>query len=106
MTILRDIRTPRLRCFVAMAFDHTDTDAIFADIERILGAVNIDAIRVDRVVHNDDIDDRIISEITRADLVLADLSYARPSVYFEAGFAQRSIPVIYTVRSDHFRCWK
>jgi hypothetical protein len=33
----------------------------------------------------------------------ADLRYARPSVYFEAGYAERSVPVIYTVRRDHFR---
>jgi nucleoside 2-deoxyribosyltransferase len=59
--------------------------------------------RVDRIEHNDDIDDRIIAEIEKADLVITDLTYARPSVYFEAGYAQRAIPVVYTVRGDHFR---
>jgi hypothetical protein len=29
--------------------------------------------------------------------------YARPSVYFEAGFAQRKVPVIYTSRQDHLK---
>lgn len=29
------------------------------------------------------------------------LTYARPSVYYEAGFAERTVPVIYTVRRDH-----
>jgi hypothetical protein len=29
------------------------------------------------------------------------VTYARPSVYYEAGFAEREIPVIYTVRRDH-----
>jgi nucleoside 2-deoxyribosyltransferase len=86
-----------------MAFGHADSDAVFKEIERTLEEVDIRAVRVDRVEHNDDIDNRIIEEIERADLVLADLSYARPSVYFEAGFAQRCVPVIYTVRSDHFR---
>lgn len=32
---------------------------------------------------------------------IADLTYTRPSVYFEAGFAQSLVPVIYTVRKDH-----
>jgi hypothetical protein len=35
--------------------------------------------------------------------VLADLTYARPSVYFEAGYAQRVVPVIYIARRDHFK---
>src|SRR5262249_24978205 len=37
------------------------------------------------------------------DFAIADLTYARPSVYFEAGFAQREVPVIYTCRGDHFK---
>jgi hypothetical protein len=36
-----------------------------------------------------------------ADFAVCDLTFARPSVYFEAGFAQRAVPVIYTVREDH-----
>jgi hypothetical protein len=86
-----------------MAFDHADSDAVFEKIKQTLNGVSVQAIRVDRVEHNDDIDDRIIAEIKGSDLALADLTYARPSVYFEAGFAQRCIPVIYTVRRDHFR---
>ena len=102
---LNDIAMPprsRLRCFVAIAFEREDTDATFMVIKSILRTMKITVIRIDRVEHNDDIDDRIISEIQNADFAIADLTYARPSVYFEAGFAQRSIPVIYTVRSDHF----
>lgn len=86
-----------------MAFGHQDADAVFRNL--IASAVKrycgTRARRVDRVEHNDDIDDRIIAEIEEADFVIADLTYARPSVYFEAGFAQRKVPVIYTVRSDH-----
>jgi nucleoside 2-deoxyribosyltransferase len=94
-------RTP-LRCFVAMAFGHRDTDQIYSVIKRSLAPIPVATRRVDRIEHNDDIDDRIIDEIKKADLVIADLTYARPSVYFEAGYAQRVIPVVYTVRSDHF----
>lgn len=93
-----------IRCFVAMAFDYADTDEWFDHtLTPALRSMGITVRRVDRIEHNDDIDDRIISEIQAADFVIADLTYARPSVYFEAGFAQREIPVIYTVRSDHFR---
>lgn len=91
-----------LRCFMAMAFDHNDTDAMYATVKRALSPA-ITVVRIDRIEHNDDIDDRIISEIERADFVIADLTYARPSVYFEAGYAQRKVPVVYTARRDHFR---
>ena len=77
----------KLRCFVAMAFAHKDTDAIFSALRKTLGPLGVNAQRVDRIEHNDNIDTRIISEIEAADLVIADLTYARPSVYFEAGYA-------------------
>lgn len=92
----------RLRCFVAMAIGTADTDALCDSIESVLKPMGIDAVRVDRIIHNDDVDDRIFAEIKAADFVIADLTYARPSVYFEAGYAERAIPVIYTVRKDHF----
>jgi hypothetical protein len=86
-----------------MAFGHADADAIYATIQKALKPMSIKTFRVDRIEHNDDIDKRIIAEIEAADFVLADLTYARPSVYFEAGYAQRVIPVIYIARRDHFR---
>jgi hypothetical protein len=94
-----------MRCFVAMAFGYKDADAVFEKlispaVKAVCGTLPR---RVDRIEHNDDIDNRIIQEIEDADFVIADLTYARPSVYFEAGYAQRKIPVVYTVRRDHFR---
>lgn len=91
-----------LRAFVAMAIGRTDTDQAFDRLIRpALAAANITAVRVDRIEHNDDIDDRIMAELDRCDLVVADLTYARPSVYFEAGYAQRETDVVYTCRRDH-----
>jgi nucleoside 2-deoxyribosyltransferase len=94
---------PRLRCFVAMAFDRADADSVYDAVEKAMESIGIKTLRVDRIEHNDDIDKRIIQEIEAADLVLADLTYARPSVYFEAGYAQRMVPVIYIARRDHFQ---
>jgi len=95
--------TKQLRCFVAMAFDKDDTDKIYdRAIKPCLKSLSIKSVRIDREEHNDDIDDRIIEELERASFAIADLTYARPSVYFEAGYADREIPVIYTCRSDHF----
>lgn len=85
-----------------MAFGRGDTDQLYErTIVPVLRKLRITPVRVDRIEHNDDIDKRIIQEIERADFAIADLTYARPSVYFEAGYAQRMIPVIYTGRSDH-----
>lgn len=85
-----------LRCFVASAFGKNDVDQIFKKCLRPVLRVNsIRAYRVDVVEHNDDIDDKIYELIDTADLVIADLTYARPSVYFEAGYALgKGIPVI------------
>lgn len=85
-----------------MAFGREDTDKVYDDlIAPTLRNKGATPVRVDRIEHIDDIDDRIISEIEACDFALADLTYARPSVYFEAGFAQRKVPVIYTCRKDH-----
>jgi nucleoside 2-deoxyribosyltransferase len=87
-----------------MAFGRDDTDALYDQIiAPTLRSMKVKPVRIDRVEHNDDIDDRIVQGLLEADFVLADLTYARPSVYFEAGFAQRNVPVIYTVRKDHFQ---
>ena len=91
-----------LNCFVAMAFGHDDTDQLYDKaLVPALAERGVKAIRVDRLEHNENIDDRIVTEIKAADFVLADLTYARPSVYYEAGFAERNGPVIYTIRRDH-----
>ena len=49
------------------------------------------------------IDDRIIAEIRRARFVVADITGARPAVYYEAGFAMGlGIPVLWTGRNATF----
>jgi len=65
---------PLLKCFLAMAFDYQDTDLLYDHIAKTLRAMDIHPIRVDRVEHNDDIDDRIFKEIAAADLMVADLT--------------------------------
>jgi nucleoside 2-deoxyribosyltransferase len=96
-----DMKDRRLRCFVAMAFDNSDTDELYEQFRKSF-ANQFTIRRIDRINHNNDIDKQIIAEIRSADFVVADLTYARPSVYFEAGYAQgRPIPVIYTARRDH-----
>jgi nucleoside 2-deoxyribosyltransferase len=85
-----------------MTIGQEDTDLLYdRHIKPAIRDVSLLPIRVDRVLHNDRIDHRIRLEIERADVVVADLTYARPSVYWEAGFAERKVPVVYTCRADH-----
>jgi nucleoside 2-deoxyribosyltransferase len=92
----------KIKCFIAMAFGHTDCDQIYSNyIRPILKEMHVEPIRVDTRQHRDDLNNYIIRMLKESDIALADLTYARPSVYYEAGFAERQIPVIYTARKDH-----
>jgi len=92
------------RCFVAMAFDHDDTNKIYDHaIKPVLVRNNVHPIIINRREDNSDINNQIIDQLNRADFCITDLTYTRPSVYFEAGYAQREIEVIYTVRTDHLK---
>jgi hypothetical protein len=93
-----------MKCFVAMAFGDPQLDQLYeAAICGVLKKHGVTPIRVDRVEHNQNIDARIIAEIESADFAIADLTFARPSVYYEAGYAERVLRdgVIYTIRRDH-----
>lgn len=100
--MIKQTAQKKLKCFVAMAFGRTDCDLIYdRHILPMLRKLNLLPIRVDRRQHRDDLNNYIIRMLKAADIILADLTYARPSVYYEAGFAERSSPVIYTARADH-----
>ena len=94
-----------MRCFVASAFGRSDVDAVYDNcVVPALRQLSARPVRVDRVEHNDDIDNKIFELLDAADIVLVDLSYARPSVYYEAGYATgQGKPVVYIARSDHFK---
>ena len=94
-----------MKCFVASAIGKEDVDLIYDNaICPVLKELKIKPFRVDRVEHNEDIDDQIFKLIDSADLCIADLTYARPSVYYEAGYAfGKGMPVVYIARRDHFK---
>jgi hypothetical protein len=100
------------RAFVAMWFDKSEMgDAYPQGFHEALVACGYEPpFRVDDPKHQeraDDpdfknkIDDRILADIRRARFVVADATGARPSVYYEAGFADGlGTPVIWTCRAD------
>jgi hypothetical protein len=93
----------RINCFVACAFGKDDVDEIYTNsILNVLKELNIKPLRVDKINHNKNIDSKIIESINRCDFCIADLTFARPSVYYEAGYVHGlQKEVIFTVRKDH-----
>lgn len=94
-----------MKCFIASAFGHDDVDAVYERcIIPTLRKLSVTPLRVDRVEHNEDIDNKIFELLDSADFAIADLTYARPSVYYEAGYAAgKSKPVVYIAKRDHFK---
>ena len=92
------------RCFIAMAFRPSSLDAYRNGIRpAVEDDCGFTAIQMLEVEHNDKICDRIIVEIRRAQFVIADFTFQRGGVYFEAGFAQAlGRPVIWTCKACHF----
>lgn len=99
---LRRNQSDSRQAFVAMWF-HKDMEQVFEQgFKPALEATGYRAFRVDMSEHNDKIDDRIIAEIRRSGLLVADFTGQRGGVYFEAGFAMGlGIPVIWACREDH-----
>lgn len=97
-------RMDKLNCFIASAFGRKEIDDIYDKIiKKTLKELKVNPLRVDRVNHNDKIDLKILDLIKSCDFGIADLTYARPSVYFESGLLEgRGKQVIYVCRSDHF----
>lgn len=90
------------KAFVAMWFDASLDEAWKDGFRPALKDAGYDPVRVDLQEHNGKICDRIIAEIRKSGLLVADFTGQRGGVYFEAGFAQGlGIPVIWTCRKDH-----
>lgn len=89
------------RIFVAMSFAK-DLEEIYENgIRPAIGAAGFEAIRLDRVEHNEKICDKILADIRSCGLVVADFTGQRGGVYFEAGFALGlGKTVIWTCRED------
>ena len=91
--------------FVASAFGHKEIDNLYQySILPICNKYKLEPIRVDLREPTRTITDEILEGISEAKFVIADLTYARPSVYFEVGFAHGlGIPIILTCNKNHFK---
>jgi nucleoside 2-deoxyribosyltransferase len=89
------------QAFVAMWFDERMESAWTQGIHPALVEAGYSPVRMDLLAHNDKIDDRILVEIRRSGLLVADFTGHRGGVYFEAGFALGlGLPVIWCVREE------
>jgi hypothetical protein len=89
------------RAFVAMSFAPELLSAWINGIKLALEDLGFSPIRIDQTHGEDKIDDRIVAEIRRSGLLVADFTGHRGGVYFEAGFAMGlGIPVVWTCKKS------
>lgn len=89
------------QAFVAMWFDSENDNAWKYGFEPALTESGYNPIRIDLVEFNDKICDRILVEIKKSSLIVADFTGLRGGVYFEAGYALGlGIPVIWTCNTS------
>jgi hypothetical protein len=103
--IFRPKPQERTSVFVACAFGRDDIDVLYEKhLEKACTDLGYDPVRIDMNEPPQTITESIVRGIVDAACVLADLTYARPSVYFEVGFCHGlGVPLLLTCRRDHYR---
>ena len=92
------------QCFVAMWLDDSMKDAWENGFKPGIEEAKYKPIKIDMVPHNEQITDRIISEIRQSRIMVADFSGQRGGVYFEAGFAMGlKKPVIWSCQKKYIK---
>ena len=86
--------------FVIMPFDESFNDTYELGIKSACLAAGADCERVDEQMFLENILERIYNQISRADIVVAELTGRNPNVFYEAGYAHGlGKPVILLTKS-------
>ncbi len=96
---LKQINSASRLGFVAMSFREDFLELFQEGIAPGIEAAGYEARRVDRIEHNNRIDDEIVANIRMSRFLVGDFTVNRGGIYFEAGFALGlGLPVIWLVR--------
>ena len=91
------------QAFVAMWFNEEMKGIRNDGLLKAIEDAGYDPCIIDKLNFLEDIDDRAMAEIRSSRFMVVDFSGIRPSVYFEAGFAEAlGIPMIFTCRNTDF----
>lgn len=78
---------PRFFCFTLMPFTSEFDDVYSLGIKAACDSVGAYCERVDEQIFQESILERIYNQISKADLIIADMSTKNPNVFYEVGYA-------------------
>lgn len=79
--------TPKKFCFVLMPFESNFEDIYRFGIKQSCIDAGAYCERVDEQIFNESILDRIYNQISKADIIIADMTNRNPNVFYEVGYA-------------------
>ncbi|MBI5844211.1 MAG: hypothetical protein HZB23_06040 [Deltaproteobacteria bacterium] len=94
--------SPKPFCFVLMPFDKSFDDIYEYGIKGACEEVGVYCERVDEQIFPGSMLDRIYNQISRADIIVADMTARNPNVFYEVGYAHAlgKVVILLTQRAE------